>query len=500
MMRLWYSIAKGALVGAFCVAALCCGQKWLGASPVYGLRLVLGFEEMDDVEPTPVRGPRSLGFLPEPEPEPEPPVRQPAIRQPVERPVAEPAPTPRIQPTPEYHQPPIDVPSPSAPPASTEWVASPSPQPWQPRTHAIRRAPVVPMPEKDRYWFGGEYLMWWIRDSQTPPLVTTSPQASLGIIGQPGTVVLHGYDLDNELRSGGRFQAGAWLDPHQRFGVEAGFLFLGDRTNHFGVGSSGDPLYARPFLNAATGREDAEQIASLGLGAALPVAGRIDVSNSSRLWGAELNALTRLCRPCGPEIRLLAGFRFLKLDEDLFITEDLRVATNSPEFAGARIRLSDEFATENEFYGGQVGGRVRFGTGPLTLDLLAKVGLGVTHQTAVIGGSTQINEPGQVARQYPGALLSQPTNLGRYNRDRFSVVPELGVTGGWWVTDHLRATVGYTFLFWSGVARPGNQIDRVVNETGIPPGALRGPARPAFAFQDTEFWAHGLSFGLEFSY
>jgi hypothetical protein len=27
-----------------------------------------------------------------------------------------------------------------------------------------------------------------------------------------------------------------------------------------------------------------------------------------------------------------------------------------------------------------------------------------------------------------------------------------------------------------------------------------GPARPAFGFRETDFWAHGVNFGLEFKY
>ena len=66
------------------------------------------------------------------------------------------------------------------------------------------------------------------------------------------------------------------------------------------------------------------------------------------------------------------------------------------------------------------------------------------------------------------------------------------------MTNFLRLNVGYTFLAWSNVVRPGDQIDRVANISQIPPpvgpGTLMGPANPAFNFKDSFFWAQGINF------
>src|SRR5205823_3673536 len=59
-----------------------------------------------------------------------------------------------------------------------------------------------------RLWFHGEYLLWWIKDSNIPPLLTTgSPADPLpGALGQPHTTILFGGgNVDNYTRSGGRF-------------------------------------------------------------------------------------------------------------------------------------------------------------------------------------------------------------------------------------------------------------------------------------------------------
>jgi hypothetical protein len=83
-------------------------------------------------------------------------------------------------------------------------------------------------------------------------------------------------------------------------------------------------------------------------------------------------------------------------------------------------------------------------------------------------------------------------------------VPEVGLNVGYQVTSCVRVYAGYTFLFWNNAARPGEQIDRIVNVSQVPsavgPGGLVGTPRPAVLFKDTEFWAQGVNFGLEFRY
>ncbi len=64
--------------------------------------------------------------------------------------------------------------------------------------------------------------------------------------------------------------------------------------------------------------------------------------------------------------------------------------------------------------------------------------------------------------------------------------------------------VGYSFLYVSSVARPGDQIDRVINPNTSPAigsnfsGAVSSPPHPALNVQSSDFWAQGLNFGLEF--
>src|SRR5262249_36546591 len=204
-----------------------------------------------------------------------------------------------------------------------------------------------PCPPAGRFWASGEYLLWWIRDSHLPPLVTAGPPASGGILGHPDTVVLFGGPTDNEERSGGRFRAGYWLDGQQTFGVEGGYFFLGSRSVNFTAGGpgAGSAVISRPFFNAITGAEDAELVSAPGL-----LTGTVAVNLSSRLQGAELNGVCNLCCGCRGRVDLLAGFRYLELNEGLGITENLVVDPRVPLTGGTAFGVHDQFSTRNRFY------------------------------------------------------------------------------------------------------------------------------------------------------
>ena len=103
-------------------------------------------------------------------------------------------------------------------------------------------------------------------------------------------------------------------------------------------------------------------------------------------------------------------------------------------------------------------------------------------------------------QSFTGGILAQPSNIGHYSSDVFSAVPELDVTVGYLVTSRLRATFGYTFIYWTRVARPDDAIDLQLNPDQFPPAAdpITGPLRPAFVFRDSSFWAQGLRFGVDY--
>jgi hypothetical protein len=56
-------------------------------------------------------------------------------------------------------------------------------------------------------------------------------------------------------------------------------------------------------------------------------------------------------------------------------------------------------------------------------------------------------------------------------------------------------STGYTFIYFSQVARPGDQIDRNLNLTQLGGAPLVGAPLPQFPWVKTDFWAQGVNFG-----
>jgi len=355
-------------------------------------------------------------------------------------------------------------------------------------------------------WVSAEYLMWWIRDSNLPPLATSGPNG--GVLGKPGTTILFGGgELEHDMFSGVRLNSGVWLDDCHTIGIEHSSFFLDDRTRTFAVssdGSANSATLARPFFNLNLGQQDSDVTALPG-----EASGRIQISTTSRMAGSELNGVYNLCCACCSRVDLLGGFRWLSLHEDLSITEHTQIICNCvddpfPAQPGNTIDVSDNFNTRNNFYGGQIGARAEVRRGCMYVDLLGKLGLGDTHQVTEINGQMVVTTPGGLRVVRPGGLLALDSNIGRFNHDAFSVVPEVGITLGCQLTCRLRAFVNYSFLYWTDVLRPGDQVDLALNSSRIPTNVAFNPtagvARPEFTFHDSNFWAQGISVGAEFRY
>jgi hypothetical protein len=351
-----------------------------------------------------------------------------------------------------------------------------------------------------RVWADFDYLLFWLKNSTLPPLVTTSPAASAGILG-PGTSTLIGdRTADLGLFSGFAFAVGFWANEQQTLGFEGGGLFLGTRSNDLGWGGNGAPgsaTIARPFFNPTTNRGDSVLVNAPGT-----LAGNVDVHTSTNAAGGQFNGLVNLCCGCGYRLDMLAGFQYFQLTDGLAVTENLSALPTLPNVGGTTFAVLDAFDTANRFYGGQLGLRGRVYRGRLFAVFNGSAALGGVDEIVNIKGFTVITPPGGSPVLNSGGLLALPTNIGRHTQSHFAVLPQAGLDVGYRLTSFLYASVGYRFLYLSNVVRPGDQIDRAVNPTQLPGiGAttgLVGPARPAFtAFHESSFWAQGLQFGLE---
>ena len=120
--------------------------------------------------------------------------------------------------------------------------------------------------------------------------------------------------------------------------------------------------------------------------------------------------------------------------------------------------------------------------------------LGNNHQVVTIAGAQSINDPANppiINRSYGFAAL--PSNIGRYARDDFVVIPQFQAEVGYELTPRLRAYLGYNILWWANVARAGEAIDYGLDLS-------QTVARPTFAFSGSDYVIHGMTVGFELSF
>ena len=352
-----------------------------------------------------------------------------------------------------------------------------------------------------------EYLLWWEQGFSTPPLVTTSPsgtsQANAGILGTAGTTILAGNDIEGGgARSGERISLGYWLDSCQTVGVEAIYTGLAAHNWQSAFDSASTPILARPFfrLEPSFTGQDAELVGYPGA-----LQGNIQVSGSTELQTVEVLWRHLLFRTPCDRVDFLAGWRYNRLDDSLLIQDSkttLDLSSGLP--VGTNLREFDLFQTQNQFNGAEVGLVTEMQRQCWTLELSMKVAVGDNHSRVTIDGQTTSTIPvvggSPIVSTRHSGLLAQQSNIGVYDDNDLAVVPELGATVTFQLTRRLRASLGYTFLYWDNVARPGDQIDQNLNLTQLTNSGLSGAAVPKFVHTDTDFWAQGMNVGLDYRF
>jgi hypothetical protein len=376
-------------------------------------------------------------------------------------------------------------------------------------------------PRRGRLWGEVDYLAWWTQGMSVPPLVTQggANDARPGALGQPNTTVLFGGDnILGGSRSGGRAEIGYWLDECHTSGFDGEYLGLEDANDDYRIWSSGNPVIARPIFNTNTGLPGAELVAFPGLIAgSVGVEAHTDFQTAALRWRWEWIGQGSFCEPgdcslCqwGRRVDVTLGYRYVQLDDDLGIREELTTTNyvqTVPATPQGSFLIQDSFRTHNTFQGGELGLVFQTRQGRWTLEAAPKIALGNTRESVTINGSTTTTDAnGNVTNPNMnpnGGLLALKSNIGDYQRDVFEVVPQTSLKLGYQLTPRLRATAGYDFLYWSRVARAGSQIDLAVNPNevpGAPQTRAPGPPAPTFTFQDSGFWAQGLSFGLDYGW
>jgi hypothetical protein len=354
-------------------------------------------------------------------------------------------------------------------------------------------------------FIGAEYLMWTIKAPPTPPLITgSSNPADRAVLGAPSTNLLYGgHDQDLGPFSGVRAHFDWWVTDC--LGVEAIATIFGSRKREYTAVSdgSGNPSLGVPFFDVTRGAENAILVSARGA-----QEGSVDARQTLRLYGFEANALFQNdCADNCNHLRAIAGVRDLDLRETLDLTTNttfLRGGVGTfggrPVPARAVVFGGDAFSTHDTFYGGQLGFEGEWRHEAVFLRLRTTCGLGFTHESLAIGGSSTLRLPTGATATLPGNTLALGSNIGRTTSDEFAVLPEVSVNIGVVVGDHLTLNAGYGFLYWSSVLRPGDQVDRLVNRAFVPTlatGAVTAGSAPVphATEHGTDIWAHGFNVG-----
>jgi hypothetical protein len=410
------------------------------------------------------------------------------------------------------------------------------------------------------WWFDGEYLLWFTNGQRVRyPLATTSAPSDAGVLGAASTTVLSGQrDLGYNAMSGFRLSAGFFGDADRRIGFQLTGFYVAPSSNRQSYGAVGSPLLAglpvlgRPFIDATSGAQSAIVLSGPDFAAS-----RVFVGAYTQTWGMEPVGVWNIYRSdpgsrAPWSIDFLAGYKFVQVKEELrvqswtqmdanaalpvFVTGPFGIITQLPAvttaaqtvFGGATvggpalITIEDRFRTTNNFNGFVLGLKGRGQYGIVTLDGYAKAAIGDMHERVQISGGGSFFDPTRRSGTTPGVLngfnlgvgggvgsvvggvLANAGNIGTYNRDRFAVIPEIGGNIGLAVTRGLTLYTGVSAMYFSDIARPGDQVNPVVSSAAIPfsanYGAPGAPRSPFYQIRETSHWLGGVNFGLRLQY
>jgi hypothetical protein len=360
-------------------------------------------------------------------------------------------------------------------------------------------------PFAGKLWVRSEYLLWYSPGYNVPALVTTSSStdfATAGRLGDSATTTLFGNSkFGDKTRSGLRIGAGYLLMPCRDISIEGYYTTTGTLTQEFSASSSTYPTLARPFSNVFS---NVQGSAAHLIAFPQEASGAVSVNMTSEFNSAEMLLRRKMREGDNFHIDFLAGLRYARLAENLQIVESQTIlGPRMPFPEGTSLVINDGFNTLNEFTGGQFGFTFSEQYNRWTIDIISKLALGNTHSQVTIGGTTSRTGVGGVSNAtltYAGGVLAQPSNSGVFETNSITAIPELGVKVGFFLNRRLKLSAGYNFIYWSKVARPGDQIDTNINSSQIPPNTLNGSSFPQYPAKTTDFWLQGITAGLEYRF
>ena len=247
-----------------------------------------------------------------------------------------------------------------------------------------------------------------------------------GALNQPNTTIIgDSSNFHESMHVGVKLNAIYWLtrDP-ECLGIQASGFIMETAPKSFQQGNQGnanDPLLARPFFDAFTGIQTSNLVTNPGL-----QGGNISFNFHTQMYGADGSILYNLTgyAPVGPSIFILAGPRYLQMNESFSINENTALL---PAGAGVLTTTQDYFSTTNAFYGAQIGTLFRYRAEGITFDLMGKISAGNNYERLNVSGFTSRNRSNhrdyhhhqsRLLRPVHQHRAVQPKRLHRHSRTR----------------------------------------------------------------------------------
>jgi hypothetical protein len=353
-------------------------------------------------------------------------------------------------------------------------------------------------PACPRIWGSVEALFWWVKGAPVVPLVTMNHDPnSIASLSEPGTVVLFGNQpIDFRNTTGVRGTIGGWIVDNCA-GIEGSIFGLAKQGNTFTATAAGEngPVIAVPINSTVPFNFQPAGETTFNPGNVPSV---ITVNSTTQLFGAEVLGLANLVRGCHGYLNLLGGFEYLDLREGVSIDQTF-FDTKAPGF----LNVHDAFTSRNHFYGAGIGLRGGVQWHFVGFELTGKVAVGTSQEQYSAQGSSSATPGafGLAGITVPAGALVQPSNTGSFSRNEVAFMPQGQAKVTFDVLRNVRLFAAFDFLYISNVVRASNQIEHVINPTQNPIfSTANGAPAPVPTFNQTDFWATGVSAGLEFRY
>ncbi len=353
-----------------------------------------------------------------------------------------------------------------------------------------------------------EYLLWSLPGVDTPRLLTSNPTGTpLGSVADPSDpstqTLLGGSELGDWAHSGIRLRFGRVLNNGRLSRWELSGWSLFERSdNSFFESTGGDPILARPFINATTnaaagtiaGELNAQVLSLDGV-----AGGSLRSEYDRSLFGIEPLAFFCVSGDGCKSLEAFTGYRYLHYEDELRLTETVRPAAGGLVAPGSELLVEDTFSATNDYHLLPLGLHYVRRSGGWRVSARGSVSIGFVSQEVRINGQTTSSVGDVVTSVETGGFFALPSNIGTHDRTEFVFVPELNLQLHRALGNGVWANVGYTLLYLSDVVRAPAHIDTTVDPGQLPPAISTGTS-PAFAWNSGGELLHGLNAGVEWHY